>query len=125
MNWLGIHEWVWILIFCYFGTIILNPILFFIKWEIYERKRWILDKESRQFDARFFKYKDNKSSVRIQIAPVRPQIKDVAYENDDYFYWWFPVTSYFVFLYLLLYLICRPFRSGWKLLIRKIGELKV
>lgn len=127
MEWLGIKEWVWILIFCYFGTVIITPILFFIKWEFWNRKKWIRNKEDNQYDDRFFAYKDRQSSERIQIAKIRPQIKDVWDDLNDggTEYWWCPGWSYFIFLYLILYLICRPFKSGWSKFVKWFGNLKV
>ena len=127
MEWLGIKEWVWILIFCYFGTVLLIPILFFIKWELWDRKGWIDNKKSRESDERFFKYKNAQSSEKIQIAKVRPQIKDIWEDlnSDAIEYWWCPVWSYFIFIFLFLYLICRPFKSFWSKFVKWFGNLKV
>ena len=127
MNWLGIHEWIWILIFCYFGTVIVIPILYFIKWEIWYRKKWISDKKSYASDDRFFKYKDVNSCERIKISEIRPQIKDIWYDLNDggTEYWWCQVWIYFIFIYFFLYLICRPFKYFWSRFVKWFGNIKV
>lgn len=124
MNWLGIHEWVWILIFCAIGCVLFNPILYFIKWELYNRKEWI-ERKIEYHDINFFRKSEHAPYDWIQINEVRPRTKDIYNENDDCFYWWFPGFSYFVFLYLFFYLIFRPTKEFWKRLIKRIGEIKV
>lgn len=124
MEWLGIHEWIWILIFCAIGCTLLNPILFFIKWELYERNNWI-KRKIEYSDREFFTRDENQPNVWHQIAEVRPRIKDIANDNDDGFYWWFPVCNYFVFLYLFFYLIFRPTKEFWCKIVKWIGNIKV
>lgn len=117
-------NWIWIALIVIAGCAIVNPILYFIYWEIYKRKEWIEDQEYHRNDARF--WSDELSEYeRRQIAPLRPQIKDVWDEMDNYWLWWFPVVSTFTALFYMSTIIAKPFETSWKRFVRKIANIKV
>lgn len=35
-------NWIWITLIVIVGSAIVNPILYFIYWELYKRKEWIM-----------------------------------------------------------------------------------
>lgn len=89
-------------------TIFLNPILFFIRFEIWDRKKY------------------------IELMGLPPTIKDFwkyISNGDDYYIgyrtWWWPVVGNFVFIYYVLYLVCRPLNSIWESFIKWFGDIKV
>ena len=128
-------AWYWIVIIAIVASAIINPILYFIYWELYKRKEWINYKECCESDKRFFDYESyfeedpdgvSKQCLRkVQIAPVRPQVKDVWYEMDNYWLWWFPAVSSVTTLFYICSIIARPFEKSWIWLVRKIANLNV
>lgn len=128
-------AWYWIVIIVIAASAIVNPILYFITWELYKRKEWIQEKECFESDERFFDHesywgKDDEGNTKqylkkVQIAPVVPQIKDVWESVDAYWIWWFPVASSVTTLFYICSIIARPFEKSWKWLVRKIANIKV
>ena len=117
-------NWIWIVLIVIAGCAIINPILYFIYWEMYNRKEWIKNETFYENDSRFWRGESN-SSKRTQIAPVRPQVKDVYSKVDFYWLWWFPVCSSVSVLFYICAIIARPFEKLWKWLVSKIANIKV
>lgn len=117
-------NWIWITSIVIAGCAIINPILYFIYWELYKRKEWIKDKKYWKSDERFWSGEWDKHQ-RTQKAPIQPQIKDVWYEMDAYWVWWFPVVSTFTTSFYVGAIIAKPFETSWKKLVRKIANIKV
>lgn len=128
-------NWIWITLIVIASCAIINPILYFIYWELYKRKEWIKDKKYWKSDERFFDtescWEEDPDGIKkqytkkVQVASIRPQIKDVWYEMDAYWVWWFPVVSVFTALFYIGAIIARPFEKSWKWLVRKIANIKV
>lgn len=117
-------NWILIILIMVAGCAVINPLLYFVYWELYKRKEWIKDKKCWKSDERFWSGEWDRCQ-RTQIAPIQPQIKDVWYEMDAYWVWWFPVVSMFTTLFYVGSIIARPFEMIWKGLVRKIANLKV
>lgn len=128
-------NWFLIVIIVIVGSAIVNPILYFIYWELYKRKEWIENKTAWKSDERFFNYESyweegpdgikKQYTKKVQVFPVRPQVKDVWNEMNAYWLWWFPVMSTFNALFYISSIIARPFETGWKWIVRKIANIKV
>lgn len=128
-------AWYWIALIVYVGCVLINPILYFIKWELYDRRKWIQGKQDFHGDERFWKhetywYEDpdgmSKQGIKyVQIAPIRPQIKDIYEWFDNYWLWYFPLINIFYSIVIVGQIVARPFECGWKYIIRKIANIKV
>ena len=129
-------EWYWIIGIVVVGSALLNPILYFIYWELYKRKEWIKSKEHWMSDDRFFdsvSYWDyepdgtkEQYTRRVQIAPVRPRLQDVYRENDlNLWVWWFPVIGSICVICYIFTIIFSPLQKFWELMIEKIANIKV
>lgn len=128
-------NWIWISLVIIVGCAIINPILYFIYWELYKRKEWIKDKTDWKSDERFFDYESywdtdidglKQQYIRkIQVAPVRPQVRDVWMAMDNYWFWWFPGINSIAVAFYVCAIIVRPFEQSWKWVVRKIANLKV
>lgn len=99
---LGIALWIWILVFCAIGCALVSPVLFFVYWEIYNRKEW----------------KDKNG---------QPRVKNVWDEFIEGYgaSWWIPGVNYFVFAFLVLLLIFRPTKAFWQKFVKWFGNIKV
>ena len=128
-------SWYWIALIVIAGCAVINPILYFIKWELYNRKEWIEDKNRWRSDDRFWDYESSWETdtdglqkqvlKKIQIAEIRPQIRDVWNSKDYFWVWWFPVANVITTCYYLGCIIARPFEKSWKWIVRKIANIKV
>ena len=128
-------SWYWIALIVIAGCAVINPILYFIKWELYNRSEWIEDKKRWRSDDRFWDYESSWGTdpdglqrqvlKRIQIAEIRPQIRDVWNSMDCFWVWWFPGANVITTLYYLGCIITRPFEKSWKWIVRKIANIKV
>lgn len=108
------------------GCAIINPILYFIYWEIYNRKKWIDFRKNNKWDERFWST-EGEYMKRKQIAPVRPQIKDVLIDVDELWLWfWFlPIISSFTTLVYFGQIIFYPLKKLVGIFIRKIENIKI
>lgn len=128
-------NWIWITIIIIIVSAIINPILYFIYWELYKRKDWIKEKNIWKSDERFFNYESyweedpngikKQYTRKVQITPVRPQIRDVWNSIDSYWIWWFPGINSIVVVFYICAIIARPFEQSWMWLLRKIANIKV
>lgn len=129
-------EWYWIFIIVFVGSALLNPILYFVYWELCKRKKWIKGREHWKSDDRFFdsvpyweKDADGISQQfirREQVAPIRPQVKDVYFENDlNLWVWCMPIVSSICLVCYVCSIIFSPLQKFWELMIEKIANLKV
>lgn len=121
-----------------FAPIILNPILLFIRFELYERKDWINWVNCQEKDERFFKTKSywetdpdglKKQSLKyIKIAEPRPTIEDfwkeVVNEHSTNFIF-IPILSTIYSIYNVLYIIVRPLNSVINWLFNKFKDIKI
>lgn len=113
-----------ILLISYICCLILNPILYFVVWELYKRPEWIDQKTRWHSDERFWKL-NHKTNDFEQVAKVRPQVKDVVAEFDSYWCWWMPLVNIIYAIVMSIRIIAKPFDSFLKYMIRKIANLKV
>lgn len=117
-------NWIWITLIVIAGSAIINPLLYFIYWELYDREEWIQEKMSEENDKRFFVY-ESTTRKTVQIAPVRPQIKDMWKSQDYYGFWWIPIISTFTVLFYICIIIAKPFEKFWKCIVNKIANVKI
>lgn len=117
-------NWIWITLIVIAGCAIINPLLYFVYWELYKRKEWIEDKKYFKTDKRFWS-EGEEWNKPIQIATIRPQINDVWYAMEPYWVWWFPAVSMVTTLFYVGSIIVKPFESSWKWIVRKIANIKV
>lgn len=132
MNWI---LWILAIIFI---PIIINPILLFIRFELYQKKDWINFVNCRRSDERFFKtessWKPDIDGIQrqylktIKIAEPRPTIGDFwEFVLSEYheFAWYCPVISAMFLTYNVLYIILRPLGSVLEWLFNKIKNIKI
>lgn len=115
-------SWIWIVLIAIVGSALINPILYFIKWELYDRKDWVLRTESYESDKRFFTYKDDK---RVQFCKVRPQVKDAWNAMDERWVWFTPIVSSITTIVYVCMILVRPFDKGWRWVVKKIANIKI
>lgn len=128
-------AWYWIVGIVFIASVILAPLLYFVYWELYKRKEWIQDKTYWKSDERFFNYESyweedpdgvkKQHTKKVQVAPIRPQVRDVWMAMDNYWVWWFPVINSFAVVYYVCAIIARPFEQSWKWIVRKIANIGV
>lgn len=95
--------WLIYLIFACLFTSAINPFMYFIRYVWFERGEYIK--------------KHN----------TRPTIKDYWDTMMDTWShaWWIPVSDIICFIYIVLYLIFKPFNSLWNKFINKIKDIRI
>ena len=47
-------NWIWITLIVIIGCAVINPLLYFVYWELYKRKEWIDNEKYQRTDERFW-----------------------------------------------------------------------
>lgn len=98
-----IPVWLRILIIACVVTSLINPLIYFIKYEYKARGEFIRKNEGQ-----------------------RPTVKDFWKDfTEEVTWWWIPIADIFIFIYGILYLIFYPFNKWWKKLINVIKDIKI
>lgn len=128
-------SWIWIALIAIVGSAMINPILYFIKWELYDRADWISNTECYEHDKRFwttesFWQEDTDGLKRqytkqVQIAEVRPQVKDAWNAFDERWVWFTPIVSSITTVVYTSMIVVRPFDRGWRWVVKKIANIKI